>query len=159
MSASMPAWVPALFVALVVLGYRQALPRTVKPGALVALALAMLGLSFYGLVGTFGSEPLALLAWAAGYAASVSLGTRRFSVGLSPLGSSVRVPGNWVPMVLLLGIFVAKFALGFATAVHSPLLHQTFFVVAASAALGVLSGGFGARAVAVLRCATAARVA
>ena len=160
MPASIPVWVPALFLGLVFLGYRQSLPRTVKPGTLVAIALAMLGLSLSGVVRLFGTEPLALLLWAAGYAVAVILGTKHFaSRGLVAVGTSVRVPGSWVPLALLLAIFAAKFVLGFAAGVHSPLLQHIAFIAAMSAVLGALSGGFGARAVAVHRCATATNAA
>jgi hypothetical protein len=156
MTASIPSWLPALFLGLVFLGYRQSLPRTVKPGALVAVALAMFGFSLYGVVNAFGAEPLALVLWALGYAIAAVLGARHFaSRGLTAVGASVRIPGSWAPLGLMLGIFAAKFVLGFATSVHSPLLHQIGFVAVMSFVLGTLSGGFGARAVAVHRCAAA----
>ncbi len=159
MSTSIPPWVPVLFLVLVFLGYRQSLPHTVKPATRVAVALAMLGLSLHGVLSAFRSEPLALLAWAAGYGASLSLGVPRFGAGLATVGTRVRVPGSWVPLALVLGIFTAKFALGFATATHAPVLHQLGFVIVMSLALGGLSGGFGARAVAVHRCAASSSAA
>lgn len=160
MLAAIPAWVPALLLGLVVLGYRQSQPRVVRPQALVAVALAMFGLSLFGVVSAFGGDPIALLAWAAGYAATLRLGARPFGAGrLSAVGTSVHVPGSWVPLALILAIFAAKFLLGFAAGVHAPWLHQAGFVAAMSAVLGALSGGFGARALAVHRCAAAARAA
>jgi hypothetical protein len=63
------------------------------------------------------------------------------------------MPGSWVPLMLLLGIFAAKFALGLAAAVHSSLLQQTGFGAAMGGLLGALSGGFGGRALAVQRAA------
>lgn len=152
MSSFIPPWVPVLFLVLVFLGYRQSLPRTVKPGTLVAIALAMFGLSLYGVVGAFGAEPLALLLWASGYALAIGAGARYFaSRGMTVVGSKVRMPGSWVPLWLLLAIFAAKFLLGFMAGVHSPLLHSIGFVAVMSTVLGALSGGFGARAVAVHR--------
>jgi hypothetical protein len=160
MPASIPTWVPALFFGLVYLGYRQSLPRTVKPSTLVAIALAMLGLSLYGVVRAFGNEPLALLTWAMGYAIAAVLGASHFaSRGLAAIGTSVRVPGSWVPLALMLAIFAAKFALGFAAGMRSPLLHDIGFIATVSSVLGALSGGFGARAVAVHRCAAATSAA
>lgn len=153
MSTAIPPWVPALFLAVVFLGYRQSLPHTVKPTKLVAVALAMFGLSLYGVLAAFGSEPLALLAWAVGYGASVSLGAQRFASSLCAVGTRVRVPGSWVPLALVLGIFTAKSILGYVTATHAPVLHQPGFAVVMSLLLGALSGGFGARALAVHRCA------
>lgn len=160
MLASVPVWVPVLLLGLVFVGYRQSLPRTVKPMTLVAVALAMSGLSLYGVIGSFGAELPALLAWAAGYAVTLLLGARRFgSHGMSAIGASVRIPGSWVPLVLILAIFSARFALGFAAGVQSPVLHQAGFIAAMSAVLGMLSGGFGARALAVHRYAAAASAA
>lgn len=160
MPASFPVWVPFLFLGLVLLGYRLSRPRTVRPGALMGLALAMLGLSLYGIVGAFGESPLALALWATGYAVAVVLGARQLGArGMTAVGHSVHVPGSWVPLALLMGIFAAKFVLGFATGMRSPLLHHGGFVAAMSTALGALSGGFGARAVAVQRYAAAARSA
>ena len=159
MHPSIPAWVPALFLVLVFLGYRQSLPHTVKPARLVAIALAMFGLSLYGVLGAFGPEPPALLAWAVGYGVAVSLGARHFIPGLVPVGNRVRIPGSWAPLALVLGIFTAKFVLGFAAATHAPVLRLPGFAVGMSLALGALSGGFGARALAVHRCATSTSVA
>lgn len=156
MPASLPTWVPILFLGLLFLGYRQSLPRTVRPATLVAVALAMLGVSLYGVVGVFGPEPLALLLWAAGYAAAVGFGARHVAArGMAVVGTAVRIPGSWAPLALLLAIFAARFGLGFATALRLPLLHHLGFVAAMSGVLGALSGGFGARALAVQRCAAA----
>lgn len=160
MLAFVPAWVPALPLGLVFLGYRQSLPRTVKPATLVVVALAMFGLSLYGVVGTFGGKPLALVAWGAGYTVTLLLGAKHFgSRGLRAEGASVRIPGSWVPLALILAIFTVKCALGFAAGVHSPMLGQAVFVAAISAILGALSGGFGARALAVHRWAAATSAA
>ena len=154
MPASLPLWVPALFLGLVVLGYRQSLPHVVKPTKLVVIAAAMLGLSIYGVFSAFGADPLAFMAWATGYAAAVTIGAQRIGPRLAAADTKVRVPGSWTPLALMLGIFTAKFILGAATAMRAPVLHDAGFILAMSLALGALSGGFGARAVAVHRCAS-----
>jgi hypothetical protein len=160
MLSSIPFWVPLLFVVLLFLGYRESLPRTVKPATLVGIALAMLGFSLYGVVSTFGPEPLALLLWVSGYIVAVVLGARHFaSRGLVAVGTSVRIPGSWVPLVLFLSIFAAKFTLGFASGVRSPLLLSAAFIATMSGLLGALSGGFGARALAIHRFAAATSAA
>jgi hypothetical protein len=160
MTASIPAWVPVLFVALAFLGYRLSLPRTVRPAKLLLIALAMFAWSLYGLVGSFGLAPLALLLWALGYGAALTLGVRYFSAqGLTAVGDQVRMPGSWVPLGLLMGIFSVKFVLGAAMAMRAPMLHDLAFIAGVSLVLGTLSGGFGARALAALRCAARPRVA
>jgi hypothetical protein len=158
MPASIPSWVPVLFLVLVVVGYRQSRPRTVRPGTVFAVALAMVGLSLYGVVSAFGLDPLALSQWVLCYAAAVAVGAKYFFArGLTAVGASVRIPGSWLPLVSLITIFAAKFVLGFAAAVGSPVLHEAWFIAGVSGVLGAMSGGFAARAVAVRRCAAAAR--
>lgn len=160
MFAYIPGWVPLVLLLLVVWGLRQARTRDVRPGLLVGVAVAMFGLSLFGVVSTFGAVPAALLLWAMAYAAAAVWGARRVSSrGMALVGAAVRVPGSWVPLALMLGIFGAKFLLGFAAGVRAGFLHELWFVAAMSAALGLLSGGFGARAVAVRRFAQAARAA
>lgn len=157
MTASIPVWVPVVFLALVFLGYRQSFARTVRPNTVAGLALAMWGFSLYGVVAAFGPVGLALGLWAAGYAAVAFMGARLVASGrMAVVGPSVRIPGSWVPLALLLSMFAAKFALGFAAGVQSPVLQSAGFVAAMSAVLGALSGGFGARALAVHRVARSA---
>ena len=160
MLAFIPAWVPAVLLGLLALGWRLSRTRTVRPAALVAIAVAMFGFSLFGVASAFGADAPALLAWVAAYAAAAFGGARLVShAGMARVGAQVRMPGSWWPMGLLVGIFTAKFALGFAAGVRAPVLHDPAFVLAMSAALGLLSGGFGARAVAVHRFARAAGAA
>ena len=148
--ARMPAWVPVLFVLLLVLGYRQSFTRTVRPAVLAVLAAGMFSLSLYGVVAAFGASSAALALWFACYALTVVVATKRMSrAGMVAVGGVVRVPGSWVPLALLMGLFAVKFALGVAAGIRSPLLDDPAVVAAASASLGLLGGGFGARAMAV----------
>lgn len=156
MPASIPVWVPAVLLALLALGYRLSRTRTVRPSALAAIAMAMFAFSLYGVASAFGIDLPALLVWLAAYAAAAIGGARMVSsAGMAKVGTQVSIPGSWFPMALLVSIFAAKFVLGFAAGVHSPILHDPSFVMGMSAVLGVLSGGFGARAVAVHRFAKA----
>jgi hypothetical protein len=160
MHASIPVWVPAVLLALLALGYRLSRTRAVRPAALAAIAAAMFGFSLYGVASAFGVDLLALLVWLAAYSAAAIGGARLVSsAGMAKVGGQIIVPGSWFPMVLLVGIFGAKFVLGFAAGVHSPVLHDQSFILVMSGVLGVLSGGFGARAVAVHRFAKVASAA
>jgi len=120
----------------------------------------MLGLSLYGVMSAFGASLTPVLAWAAGFAAAVLLGGPVFAPrGLAQEGNAVRMPGSWLPLWLMVGIFSAKFALGFATGVGAHVVHEAWFIAAVSAALGLFSGAFAARATAVHRFVRAAHAA
>jgi hypothetical protein len=157
MNASLPIWPFAILAVLVALGYRQSRDRIVQPGTLAKVAAVMLALSLYGVISAFGAGLVPVLGWVAGYVAAVRVGSPVFAPrGLAREGDAVRMPGSWLPLALMMGIFVAKFALGFATGVGAPVLQQTWFIAAMSATLGLFSGAFAARAKAVRRFVLAA---
>lgn len=115
MLARVPVWVPVVFTLLIVDGHRQSLPRTVKPGVLVAIALAMCCLSLHGVVSAFGSAPLVLGLCAVGYTFAMGPGAQYVVPrGLSNRGATVHVPGSWLPLGMFTAIFAAKFLIGFA---------------------------------------------
>lgn len=152
MTHALPLWPFAILAGLVALGYRQSQDRVVQPGTPARVAAAMLALSLYGVVASFGAGVLPVLAWMLGFAASLGLGGPVLAPrGLAREGGAVRVPGSWLPLGLMLGIFMARFALGFATGIGAPFVHQAWFVALMSVALGGFSGAFAARAVAVHR--------
>lgn len=156
MHASIPAWVPLVFLLLLAMGWRQSRTRVVRPATLRIVALAMAAFSLYGIVGAFGVTPVALVPWLTAYGLSAFGGARLVGTGgMAREGDAVRVPGSWTPMALMMGIFAAKFFLGFATGVGASFLHEGVFVGAMGGVLGLLSGGFGARAVALHRYANA----
>ncbi|NDY91864.1 DUF6622 family protein [Ideonella livida] len=161
-ASHLPLWVPVLLAVLLVVGWQQSQPRQVKPKALVVVAAVMAGLSLRSVMTVLGVEPLVLALWLGGYGLAVAAGARYFGAqGWVARGEGsalrVHVPGSWVPMGLIVAIFAANTGLNVARALHLPLLQDALAAGVVAAVVGVLSGGFGARALAVLRCAQAGR--
>jgi hypothetical protein len=147
MLAKIPVWVFVVLVVLIALGLRQARTRQVPPAVLNATAVALLGLSLAGVGGAFGWHALPLLCWAAGYGLTLAAGPRRLGPhGLAMAGARVTIPGSWLPLALMLGIFAVKFLLGMATGLGLPIVHAAGFIAGVSGVLGLFSGAFGARA-------------
>jgi len=151
-----PGWVWLLFLALICLGFLQSRTRTVPKARLLALPAAMLALSLHSLVATFGPLRLGLLAWLAG--GMLTLLLHRVlgppaGAGYAPDTRRYTVPGSWVPLMLMLAIFFARYAVAAATAIDASLRQANALVAAAGLVYGLLSWTFFARARAVLRTA------
>lgn len=151
-----PRWVWVLLAVLLALGFSQSLPRRRSVRSATLFPAAMIVLSLYGVISSFPYQAGALAAWLIGVALTV---TAAIAVGAwagirwSEAEQRLLVPGSWVPLMLILGIFALKLCIGIALARHTELAGQTLFAVTASLAYGVLSGAFFARGLAMWRIA------
>lgn len=156
MLAHIPNWVFFLFAGLLALGLWLGRPRAVSPRLQIIVAIGFLGYSLWGVISAFGGSAISLLLWAVGVLLSVSVlrglfGPRGLARGEAP--SKIHVPGSWAPLILIMGVFLGRFMIGFAQGAHLPLAIHALFAPGVSVALGMLSGGFAARAIAVQRFA------
>lgn len=152
--ARTPSWVFALFAALLALGLSQARARRVPLVRALFLPAAMVGLSGWGVASAFGGGGGPLATWLAAGLLSGALVFR------SPVHPEVRydamqrrflLPGSWVPLMLILGIFCTRYAVGVSLAMHPSLAVDNGFALTTSAVYGAFSGVFAGRALALLR--------
>ena len=146
-----PSWVWLLLAGLVALGWSQSRDRLLTLPRATLLPLAMVGLSLYGLGSAFGWAAEPLTAWLAGAAAALAAvhaagGWR--GIEWQAAARRVFVPGSWVPMVVILGVFSVKFAVGVLLAMQPGLRTQASFVGAAALLYGGFSGLFFSRGIA-----------
>jgi hypothetical protein len=154
--ANTPRWVWILLLALLWLGLSQTLPRKATLKRITLMPLAMTGLSLYGTVAAFGTGAQVLLVWLG--AASLTL-MRLMQRALSaesrydPTTRSFTLPGSWVPLMLILGLFVTKYIVGALTAMQPALVHEASFSLGFAMLYGAFSGVFLARAARLWRLA------
>jgi len=150
-----PLWVWPLLAVLFALGVRQAFPRRVALGRATLLPASMLVLSLWGVVSVFGSG-LALTAWVAGGIASAAWSLHRGAprgACWSSADQVFRLPGSWVPLLLILGLFCTKFGVAMKLALHPELHDSIAFVASAGLTYGAFSGLFAGRGLALWRLA------
>lgn len=147
-----PPWVYGLLFALIALGVSQSFPRSVTLRRTAVLPLVLAGMSLMGVVGTFGNEPRALLAWALGITAAVAAMRGRVdtsAVRFCARTQRFQLPGSWLPLALMMGLFALKFGVGVTLTRQPELRQSTGFALAASVAYGLASGVFLGRAMAL----------
>ncbi len=149
-----PLWVWGLLLALLWLGFSQVRARSVGLGRSLILPLAMTVLSLSETVSSFGASPPVMLAWA------VAAGVALWLVVRLPVPSGTRyesaagmfhLPGSWSPLMLILGIFSIKYAVGASLSMQPALAHNAAFAIPVAALYGVLAGVFIARTGRLLR--------
>lgn len=154
--ANTPLWVWGLLAALLALGISQMFTRSASLTRLIFLPAAMIGLALYGILAAFGAAPLELLAWGATAALAV-LGVLRLPLPVrTRYDAATRrftLPGSGLPLLLILGIFLTKYAVGVMLAMQPSLGRDALFAPAVSAAYGVFSGIFLGRALRLWRLA------
>ena len=152
-----PLWVGGLAAGLMVLGLSATRERLVHFNRLVALPLSMTALALWGVQSAFSSTghlAALLTLWAICAVAMLALAGR----GAPAAGSrydaaahSFLLPGSWVPMALIAGVFLMKYGIGVQLAMEPSLAHQSPFAFTVTALYGLMSGLFMARTLRVLR--------
>jgi hypothetical protein len=149
-----PHWVWGLLAILTIVGMKQTEPRLRSVRSATIWPVAMIALSFYGVVSVFLHQPLALAAWAAGAVAALcvcdALGAWR-GVEWSSADRSLLVPGSWLPLILFLTLFCLKFGVSVAIAQSPALPLDADFAGLVGLAYGAFSGSFAARGLAMWR--------
>lgn len=148
---STPTWVWGLFAALLALGLSQVRNRRVGLARIALTPLVMVGLSLWGTLSAFNASPLfgqVLLAWLV--CAALMLG---LTAPLSPpagtrfdaASRSFHLPGSWVPLVLILGIFLTKYTVGVELSMQPALALDGEYALIVSSLYGLFSGIFAGR--------------
>jgi hypothetical protein len=154
-----PVWVWGLLASLVALGLSQVRTRTASLARVTFMPVAMTAMSLWGTSSAFASSPMigyVMMAWM--LAAAVSLS------GIAPLSPpagarydgasrSFALPGSWVPMALIVGIFLTKYVVGVDMAMQPALARDAQYTLFAGALYGAFSGIFIGRAARLWRLA------
>ena len=151
-----PLWVFPLFLLLIYLGYVQSRTRPVTTARLAVLPVVMPALSMFGMLSVFGADAIALGCWLAALLATMAsvraAGVPR-GASWSPDSRMYTVPGSWWPLVLIMAIFFARYAVAVALAMNPSLPHLALFTAVVSITYGLPSGFFIGRALNIRRSA------
>jgi hypothetical protein len=134
-------------VMLIVLGLIQSQTRKVGMALAFSLPFFMLFLSFNGVTSNLGWKVSVLLFWLLGLfiTSYVFMKLNRNKVKWDIETGKFILLGSWIPMMIFMGIFFVRYALGVVIALDADILQQPFIYGSASVVLGALSGFFVAR--------------
>jgi hypothetical protein len=140
-----PLWVWALLAFLLYRGILASVDREVTLKRLAIIPLVMLALSWQGVSTVFGILALPMLCWLLAAAVAATLTWRLFRkdrVMAYPERGVVFQRGSWLPLVLMMGVFLTKYAVGVTLAMHPALAQDTAFTVVVCTLYGIFNGMF-----------------
>lgn len=143
--ANTPIWVWALLAFLIYRGILASADREVPLKRLLIIPAVMLALSVQGIVSTFGITPASTLSWLPFIAIGAVLAWalfRRDSILALPGKGAVFQRGSWMPLVLMMGIFLTKYAVGVTLAMQPYHAQELLFAVGVCALYGLFNGVF-----------------
>lgn len=156
-----PNWVWALATALAALGISQLFARRASLTRVLVMPAAMLAFAVYGIVSAFAvpGQSAAVLtgvfaAWMATVAATLGLLSGLRAPGTARYHADRRefeLPGSIVPLLLITGVFLTKYAVGIEVAMQPTLPRDAAFALSIAAVYGAFNGLFAARAAALWR--------
>lgn len=147
-----PVWVWALLAFLVHRGILMSKDRQVTLRALFILPVLMLALSLQGLIQHFGIRFESIGLWLM-FAVSVAILNAAFfnKNGVRLVSERIfHLQGSWVPLVLMMLIFVLKYCENIAVAVQPGLRDSTAFISVCSISFGIMNGLFFGKLLRVL---------
>lgn len=150
--ANTPVWVWGLLAALVALGLNQAKNRSVTLRRVTFLPIAMTALSLSGTVSALGNSPQlaeVLLVWtgaAAGMLAIIASLSTPAGTQYDAATRRFTLRGSWVPLALILGIFMTRYVVNVELAMQPSLARDAQFTLVVGAVYGAFSGIFAGRA-------------
>jgi hypothetical protein len=156
-----PYWVWGLLAALLWLGASQWFDRTTSLRRMVGMPLGMSAFSAYGVAAALGHSPGgqgAIGAWLLTAVATTILALQWQPA--PPRGSRYdpdtrrfHIPGSVVPLCLIVGIFLTKYAVGIELALQPGLTGDSAFALSVALVYGAFNGLFLARTLRMLRLA------
>ena len=143
-----PLWVFILFFVLLAMGLFQTRDRIIKQKTIFIFPSSMVLLSFYGVVSAFGFTYRPFFYWLFSLFFAIVLG---LAIALPKKviylksSHSFNIPGSWVPLSLIMGIFFIKYAVGVAFARQLPVVQNGSFIITICSLYGFFSGLFFSR--------------
>ena len=129
------------------------------PSRLLILPLVLLGLGLWSMAPGFMALPLSALVWltALGAGAALLAGRpARAGAAWLPTEQRLQLPGSWMPMLLILGIFSLRCAVNVGMAMNPGWRSAPELLLPLALLYGGLSGLFLGRALALLKLTRAA---
>jgi hypothetical protein len=156
---STPTWVWGLLAALVALGISQMRDRSASLLRVSIMPAAMTAFAIWGMTSAFGKSPAfgyVMLAWglvAAIVFTAIGMTSAPKGTTYDPATRTYFLPGSWVPLALILVVFLTRYVVNVDIAMQPSLTRDAAYTVIVGGIYGISTGLFVGRAARLWRLA------
>lgn len=146
---NIPLFVWPLFVMLLIGGIKASKTNQMPLKLLMLIPAVFLSLSLFSFFGRYASEPLAIVLWILCLGAGSFIGfshIQRLELRFDKQKKMIELPGSWIPLLLSMSIFIAKFSVGMMRSLL-PHLEGSILFLGFELFSGIILGIFAGRAV------------
>lgn len=140
-----PVWVWAILAFLLYRGIVASTDRETRFKKIFIIPAVMLGLSIQGIVSGFGANSVTILSWLASTVIGVLLTwwmVKPANIAAFPAAGTVYQRGSWIPLALMMGIFLTKYIVGVTLKFQPQYGHDAVFAGSICALYGLFNGIF-----------------
>jgi hypothetical protein len=140
-----PLWVWAVLAFLLYRGLLASADRDIALKRVFVIPVVMFALALQGIVSGFGAVPVAAPVWLACMLAGTALAWRAFDHDRIRIDAARRMifqRGSWTPLLLMMGVFCTKYAVGVALSLQPGLAQQLWFAISVCTLYGLFNGIF-----------------
>lgn len=152
-----PTWVWGLLAGLLALGLSQVRDARRSAARVTLMPVAMTGFSAWGTFSAFGQSPqfaAVLACWlTAAVAIAAAVALTPAPATYDPATRSFHLRGSWMPLLLILGIFLTKYGVGVELSMQPQLARDAQFTLVVGTLYGIFNGLFAGRAIRLWRLA------
>ena len=149
---NIPLFVWPLFAILLIGGLKARKTGLVPLKVLLLIPVAFFGWSFFSFFGRYADDPLAIFLWILCLGVGFFIGfshIQRLKPRCDKQKKMIEMPGSWIPLILSMSIFTAKFSIGMMRAML-PHLEGSMLFLALELFSGLILGIFSGRSVGCL---------
>jgi len=142
-----------VIISLLCLGVAHSRVRTLNVISIFIMPIVMTSISLLGIIVFFGAVPLYLAVWSAGLMSCllvVNYAVPR-EVNIEPTDQSITVAGSWLPITLMVVIFILKYQMYSMVLNQDEMIESLRFIIGVCLLYGLFCGVFIARCLGLLR--------
>jgi membrane protein CcdC involved in cytochrome C biogenesis len=150
MLSGTPWWAWAILAYILYAGIKASKTKVISIKKLLLIPMVFSVMSIHSFVNVFNIHCLSVTTWATAILIGMCVGyyhTSRYKIEVNKKDLSLKIPGTWNTLIIVILIFCNKYYLHYSVAVNPSIVTQLWFTIFVLFVSGICSGFLNGRAI------------